>query len=454
MQADPRIMRLNLKKIQEGIDIKTTSLKSVKKKLRMVTKENETKQAELQELKKRYAETLLKLQIGTDEAQLLSKEVEELKGTTGDATVNKLQNVAHNIIKQYVEEVRDEVLARKYKVFKGDVYDKVEFDENDEGDTDEDDVPVSARDTDVPHLEEKKSAGGGVTGSGKSDVDAMVLRRGLGDDDEKEGAHLPFDHEELESKNSDDEGENPQGDAKKPDILAQFDRSNTNQQKLEDEIHGGTKWLQKRHKKQIKHFQDLVQIQGREVVVLYTEPDGIGGESVYQCVIRVQDGATFHDIIDESCAHWGLMPEYTFLEDNVSGAIWPGNAIVEKEIPLDKIRPELHLTFVQNLKLNELVVLSKKDQERKERIKLMQDQSKGDSMFENDPSSATKDGKSEEEKDGGKSSESSTEFTKGGFVTNDAGESVLIKEMFMDPDDLPGGMNNVRICYLHFAHML
>ena len=110
--------------------------------------------------------------------------------------------------------------------------------------------------------------------------------------------------------------------------------------------------------------------------------------------------------------------------------------------------------MVQNLKLNELVVLSKKDQERKERIKLMQDQSKGDSMFENDPSSATKDGKSEEEKDGGKSSESSTEFTKGGFVTNDAGESVLIKEMFMDPDDLPGGMNNVRIFYLHFAHML
>ena len=79
MQADPRIMRLNLKKIQEGIDIKTTSLKSVKKKLRMVTKENETKQAELQELKKRYAETLLKLQIGTEEAQLLSKEVEEPK---------------------------------------------------------------------------------------------------------------------------------------------------------------------------------------------------------------------------------------------------------------------------------------------------------------------------------------------------------------------------------------
>ena len=35
----------------------------------------------------------------------------------------------------------------------------------------------------------------------------------------------------------------------------------------------------------------------------------------YQCVIRVQDGATFHDIIDESCAHWGLMPDYTFLED-------------------------------------------------------------------------------------------------------------------------------------------
>ena len=451
MQADPRIMRLNLKKIQEGIDIKTTSLKSVKKKLKVVTKENEAKQEELEELKKRYAETLLKLQIGTEEAQLLSKEVEELKGTTGDATVTQLQSVAHSIIKQYVEEVRDEVLARKYKVFKGEVYDKVEFDENDEDDTDEDDVPVSARDIDVPHLEEKKSAARGITGSSKDDEDAMILRRGLGDDDEKEGAHLPFDHEELESKNSDDEGENPQGDSKKvakPDILAQFDKSKSNKQKLESEINGGSKWLRKRHKKQIKHLQDLVQIQGREVVVLYTEPDGIGGESVYQCVIRVQDGATFNDIIDESCAHWGLMPEYTFLEDNVSRTIWPGNAIVEKEIPLDKIRPELHLTFVQNLKLNELVILSKKDQERKERIKLMQDQGKSDSMLENDNdhSSSPEGEKSEQPTDGGMKSKSDVKGTQGGLVTNDAGESVYIKEIFMDPDELPGGMTNVRIC--------
>ena len=136
-------------------------------------------------------------------------------------------------------------------------------------------------------------------------------------------------------------------------------------------------------------------------------------ESVYQCVIRVQDGATFHDIIDESCAHWGLMPEYTFLEDNVSRTIWPGNAIVENEIPLDKIRPELHLTFVQNLTLNELVVLSKKDQERKERIKLMQDQSKSDPLGENGQSSPTEGAKSEESKDEGKNNESGATLPKG-----------------------------------------
>ena len=64
----------------------------------------------------------------------------------------------------------------------------------------------------------------------------------------RRGAHLPFDHEDLESKNSDDEGENPQGDAKKPDILAQFDKPNSYHQKLEDEIRGGTKWLQKPQK--------------------------------------------------------------------------------------------------------------------------------------------------------------------------------------------------------------
>ena len=87
MQSDPRIMRLNLKKLKEGINIKTTSLKSVKKKLKQVTRNNEMKQKELEELKKRYSETLLKLQIGTEEAQLLSKEVKDLKGTAGDATV-------------------------------------------------------------------------------------------------------------------------------------------------------------------------------------------------------------------------------------------------------------------------------------------------------------------------------------------------------------------------------
>ena len=42
-------------------------------------------------------------------------------------------------------------------------------------------MPVSERDTDVPHLDEKKS---GVTGAGE-DMDTMILRRGLGDDDEK-----------------------------------------------------------------------------------------------------------------------------------------------------------------------------------------------------------------------------------------------------------------------------
>ena len=119
MQSDPRIMRLNLKKLKEGINIKTTSLKSVKKKLKQVTRNNEMKQKELEELKKRYSETLLKLQIGTEEAQLLSKEVKDLKGTAGDATVAELRQLAHDIIKQYVEEVRDDILARKYKVFKG-----------------------------------------------------------------------------------------------------------------------------------------------------------------------------------------------------------------------------------------------------------------------------------------------------------------------------------------------
>ena len=472
MQSDPRIMRLNLKKLKEGINIKTTSLKSVKKKLKQVTRNNEMKQKELEELKKRYSETLLKLQIGTEEAQLLSKEVKDLKGTAGDATVAELRQLAHDIIKQYVEEVRDDILARKYKVFKGDVYDRVLFNEDDAGDSDEDDnVPISAKDVTVPHLEDKDVVNIGSSKKSRKDEDDFSLaRRGLGDDDEKEGAHLPFHHDELESKNSDDEGNedgNPQGASKKNDgyndndddenihsehidiLTEQLKKQKDAEDLLKDEIEGGSKWLEKRHKKQIKHVQGMKQVEVKEVVVLYTEADGIGGESVYQCVIRVQDGATFHDIIDESCAHWGLMPDYTFLEDNVSRTIWPGNAIVEDEIPLDRIRPELHLVFVQNLKLNELVILTKRDQERKdvvEKIHQAQHDNKNNESNNDDDES-----KDEEKKNGENNSAAHKKKGNLAFIKDDNGEFIHNKELYADPNTLPGGMANVSyICiYKH-----
>ncbi len=455
MQADPRIMRLNLKKLKEGINIKTSSLKSVKKKLKQVTKQNEKKQTELTELKKRYAETLLKLQIGTEEAQILSKEVVNLKNTVGDGTVRELQKLSHSIIKQYVEEVRDDILARKYKAFKGDVYDRNIFNEDDASDSGNDELPVSAQDVQVPHLEDN-NVNIGVEKK-DSDDEGHTLNRGLGDDDEKEGADLPFYDGALEAKHSDDEDnreENPQGDSKDNNNNTDNDihRPGTNsddlhkkkdaEEILKEEIQGGNKWLQKRHTKQIKHLKNLKQVETKEVVVLYSEPDGIDGDSVYQCIIRVQDGATFHDIIDESCAHWGLMPEYTFLEDNVSRTIWPGNAVVADEMPLERIRPELHLVFVQNLKLNELVVLTKKDQERKDKLEKLHESNKTENEDESKVNHESEDGGGDD-KSNNITSVTGPNGEKTKLIRGDDGEFIHSKMLYADPNTLPGGMANV-----------
>eukprot|EP00943_MAST-04B_sp_MAST-4B-sp1_P008741 g8741.t1 len=446
-------MRLNLKKLKEGINIKTASLKSVKKKLKQVTKENDKKQTELIELKKRYAETLLKLQIGTEEAQILSNEVAKLKSTTGDGTVVELQKLSHSIIKQYVEEVRDDILTRKYQAFKGDLYDRTLFNEDDVGDSGEDELPVSAKDVEVPHLEDNNLN----IGVGKKDSDGdegHTLSRGLGDDDEKEGADLPFFDGELESKHSDDEDngeENPQGDSKDnnnsntdiqlPDINSEYlHKKKDAEEILKEEIIGGEKWLQKRHTKQIKYLKNVKQVEAKEVVVLYSEPDGIGGDSVYQCVIRVQDGATFHDIIDEACAHWGLMPEYTFLEDNVSRTIWPGNAVVADEMPLERIRPELHLVFVQNLKLNELVILTKKDQDRKDKLEKLHEANNIANEDESKVNHESEDGDDKSNTNGSASGPNGEGIK---LIKGDDGEYIHSKMLYADPNTLPGGMANV-----------
>jgi hypothetical protein len=360
MIADPRIMRMQVSKLNQGISVKKKNLAQLKKKLSAVTKTNNVKQLELAELTKRYNETLLKLNFATEESQMLSKRVATLKATAGDESMRELRHMARSIIRQYVEEVRDDVLARKFTSGNGNGLAEQGFDhdeDSEESSEDEGGVSQEVAMLKASIAEEIEGTGTGTPNIGKAKDG--ILRRGEVDD-EKEGADLPFHHEELEEKLSDNEDAeegNPQGSGKTEGSAGQLVKHGD----IEIETFGGEKWLKHRQDKQIKYLQKLTAIDEKQVIVFYTETDENGQDIEYQCTLRVEPGATFQQLLDEACAHWGLMPEYTFLEDSVTRSIWPGPAVVEKEIPLEKVVPELHIIFVQNLKLNELVVLTKMD---------------------------------------------------------------------------------------------
>ena len=88
------------------------------------------------------------------------------------------------------------------------------------------------------------------------------------------------------------------------------------------------------------------------VDVVYKESQGFE----YTCQLAVVRGYTFEDLVAEACAHWGLAPEYTFLEDPETQAIWPSSAVVEVELPLHTATPRLNLVFREHMDIASLVM--------------------------------------------------------------------------------------------------
>ncbi len=88
------------------------------------------------------------------------------------------------------------------------------------------------------------------------------------------------------------------------------------------------------------------------VDVVYTENTGFS----YTCQLAVLRSFTFEHLVAEACAHWGLAPEYTFLEDPETGAIWPASAVVEVELPLETSVPTLNLVFREHMDIADLVL--------------------------------------------------------------------------------------------------
>jgi hypothetical protein len=88
------------------------------------------------------------------------------------------------------------------------------------------------------------------------------------------------------------------------------------------------------------------------VDVVYKEQQGF----MYTCQLAVLRNYTFKDLVAEACAHWGLAPEYTFLEDPKTGAIWASSAVVEAELPLHTSTPSLNLVFREHMDIASLVM--------------------------------------------------------------------------------------------------
>ena len=350
-------MRMQVSKLNQGISTKKKNLNQLRKKMISLSESNALKQQELTEMTKRYNETLLKMDMALTESQTLSQSIANMKYTAGDQSIEELQNLTKDLVRQYVEEVRDGLLAQKYTSVEGNAYGIKDVDDDEEESGDDDSTQGDGFEENIEEENLVSPAGGTAkSAAGQGKISGHAIRRGE-IDDEKEGADLPFHLDGLEEKQSDGEEEigegNPQGREK--------DHMSVSEQhlKIDPETQGGRKWLKKRQKKQIAHAQSLSSVDKMEATIIYTERDEKGVDNEYQCVLLVRPGATFGDLLNEACAHWGLMPKYTFLEDNVSKTVWPSAAIIEEELPLESIRPELHLIFTQNLSLSELVVLTK-----------------------------------------------------------------------------------------------
>ena len=125
-------MRMQVSKLNQGISTKKKNLKQLEKKMDSLSQSNALKQEELSEMTKRYNETLLKMDMALTESQTLAQSIASMKHTAGDQSIEELQNLTNDLVRQYVEEVRDGLLAQKYTSMKGNRYGTKDVDDDEE----------------------------------------------------------------------------------------------------------------------------------------------------------------------------------------------------------------------------------------------------------------------------------------------------------------------------------
>ena len=345
-------------------------IKSLQKKLSKVKASSLKKEQHKTELLLRRRETIEKLRISNKEHEYLSVKVKSLRKELRNENHAKLVVACQNMVTQYVSEIKRESIEGIGPGATKSMYHETKINEN---------VLVMDEKDVLFHSKEALKVGDVMLeGSAPLGYDRGENRHTL--EAHKRGAeltglknlemkseHPDEEDNETKTKQNGSEGNNPQAGGSTASTALK-----DSEHEFVDELQSHERWMKSRQtqlmdiknktidNKKSKKNQNKKNNQNRNAVtqfsvnVLYEEREGLE----YKCQLAVLRGFTFHELIEEACAHWGLSSEYTFLEDPKSGAIWPASALVEKELPLETSTPLLKLVFREHMSIADLIAQS------------------------------------------------------------------------------------------------
>ena len=374
-------------------------LRGLRKRLRKVQALSEKKERHKRELLRRRRETVEKLRLANGEYERLRGEIATLRGELRNEKHANLVEACQLMVRQYIEEIGRDV---QQGVGVGAVGEKARnlrglrvIDESDTRFSEEErklvlgrlsgaDDTVQVADFD-PH---DRGAGrhrfeaheSGVAGVSEEAAGGVLQSR----DGQRRSGQKKKSNPQGTGDVHDDDGVDDDGDigggAEAPARHRSLSDDDVEDDEFAKEIDAVKRWVKFRQKQlmQIRNDDEDVMLEAKAersaialsgggggasrgqfaVDVVYKEQQGF----LYTCQLAVLRSYTFKDLVAEACAHWGLAPEYTFLEDPETGAIWPSSAVVEAELPLHTSVPSLNLVFREHMDIASLVMQAESKQ--------------------------------------------------------------------------------------------
>lgn len=331
-------------------------IKALQKQLKKIKKSSITKESHKAELLLRRRETIEKLRISNQEHDVLSEKVLRLRKELRNENHAKLVTSCQEMVIQYVKEIKREMEEGAGPGAASSTYHETK------------------KDRQVPIIDEADSAFHQVENQLKLG-DVMLDGARFGQD-HGSTRHTFSSHQRgseltgLSSTNNNDtsstmmetKSDTPDGGGDSNPQSGGSNSTSKGEKEFELELSAQDRWLKSRKHQLMELHNEKKFPEGSKkkkgtgatsysVKVLYEEREGLE----YKCQLAVLRGFTFHELVEEACAHWGLSATYTFLEDPETGAIWPSSALVESELPLESTTPLLKLVFREHLSIGELI---------------------------------------------------------------------------------------------------